>query len=322
MRLVRSKSKQINRFSVGLIALCAGTALVLNMVNVEHRQKHLADSGSSGARAGMHRRGGDPHHGRLARLETAFDQLLGYGGAGGAEGGGSAILSDGGAVGGSEASGYNSSYSPSDDRDDRAPGFLPNGEDGLMILADFVIAAGDGPHEGGIVDAIVGGDGPAAGSVPGAPGEPSGPWPVAGGGPPAGSPGGPGPFGGGIFGGDPGGPGPGNSLPDQPYTGPDGEGSPCLLASSANCIAPKAGSGSLPASPPAGPTDGPPQTFDGPTPPTGGPGGTTAVGSPAPEPSTWFLLIVGFGGLGQAMRIRRAYRPARVASVAATLLPR
>jgi hypothetical protein len=52
--------------------------------------------------------------------------------------------------------------------------------------------------------------------------------------------------------------------------------------------------------PPKGPNDGPPN--DG---PPHGDETTHDIAAPAPEPATWLTLILGFGILGQSLRVRR-----------------
>jgi hypothetical protein len=172
-----------------------------------------------------------------------------------------------------------------------ADGLAPNGENGLILLADLpqggVPGAGEGPTGGDnfqTAENNSGGEG-------------------FGGGAGGGSGGGSGGGGGGFTGSGPGGvdgnggggtdpkPGPGDKTPgDTPPHGtpPHGDGSnPCELTNSCDGGPPK--------------TFGP-QTDDGPGDIV--PGGDLRVGG-VPEPATWLMLIVGFMGVGAALRVQR-----------------
>lgn len=190
-------------------------------------------------------------------------------------------------------------------------GFMPNGENGLMLLADYVAGKGPKGHVSGAGDGPTGGEpGPQDGK-PGLPGPDS--FQVAenethdggvglggrgfGGG---GGGGGGGGSGGGGTGGDPGGapskPGPGDTPPAQttpPGTG-DGGGPVCVLSSGCDLTPPD--------------TSTPPKTSD-PTDelPKLPPRGDLPVGEPGaiPEPASWLMMIVGFLSLGAVLRDQR-----------------
>jgi hypothetical protein len=200
---------------------------------------------------------------------------------------------------------------------------MPNGENGLMLLADY--AAGKGPkgHVPGAGDGPTGGDagtGPQEG-VPGLPGTDSfqvaendahdsgfgvGGRGFGGGGSGGGGSGG----GGGGTGGDPGGttskPSPDNTPPVQTVTTPPGPGEGgdhpvCVLSSGCDLTPPG------PSSPPK--ADEPKGELPG-LPPRG----DLNVGEAGaiPEPASWLMMIAGFAGLGSVLRAQRR-RKAEVA---------
>jgi hypothetical protein len=207
-------------------------------------------------------------------------------------------------------------------------GFLPNGENGLMLLADYaagksdpageakgdVPGAGDGPTGGepgfGDGTGAQGGDGPAgAESFQVADNQPNnsgddgglgfglGGGGFGGGGGGSGGSGGSGGGGGGGFTGGGGGgggtgskPSPDGMPPVQTIVPPPGDGPICALTNS--CDLPPTNT----FSPPTNPGDGDPPR-DG---PQGGPDTT-----PVPEPAAWLMLIVGFMGMGSALRAQR-----------------
>ena len=197
--------------------------------------------------------------------------------------------------------------------------FLPNGENGLMLLADH--AAGKGPkdHVPGAGDGPTGGE-TGAGPQDGAPGLPGtdsfqvaendtqdsglgvGGRGFSGGGGGGGAGGGGG--GGGGGGDNPGGtvskPSPGETPPAQTVTPPSGGGEGgdnpvCVLSSGCDLTPPD------PSSPPKAtePTDG-----DLPGLP---PRGEQNVGESGaiPEPASWLMMITGFLGLGAVLRAQR-----------------
>jgi len=246
--------------------------------------------------------------------ETSGDQqdTGGAGGGGGAESQGGA---GGGPTGGSGGSGAGGGEGGDwGDRD----GFLPNGENGLMLLADYANSNGGGADQGDVPGA---GDGPTGGDDAfgagaqvadgGAPGDEfqtaqndSGGFGLGGGGGGGGSGGGG--SGGGGGGGGPtppndGPPGGTESKPSPDGTGsnpiivvsaPPPEGDPCELINTCD----------------TGPINQfrpEPNPDPGHDDPPGGGGGGNNLLAPVPEPSTWLMLIVGFLGLGSALRVQR-----------------
>ena len=245
---------------------------------------------------------------------------------GGAPGGGSPTTTGGSPHG---------PYGPGEG-DGGGSSFMPNGEDGLMSLAEFVQGqsggGGDNPNQGGpISDGTSGGD---AGDEPGGfPGDGStevasnDPGPGGFGLPGGGGAGGR--FGGGIGGGggNPGG-NPTGGGPIGPVPSPgagDGFGGGFGFGGvgaglggddgcpGAICGAPPVSGGSSPVEPvshfePTGP-GGPPGEGPGQSP--AGAGEVNPPGAAVPEPSVWAMMILGFGALGSALRAqRRATRPA------------
>ena len=179
-----------------------------------------------------------------------------------------------------------------------ADGFAPNGENGLILLADYVPqggvpGSGEGPTGGqpggdSVQTAENNSGGEGFGSGGGGAGGGSG-----GGGDGGGS-------GGGVTGSGPGGvdgnggdgtgpkPGPGDA-PPHGYTPPHGDVRDPCVANSCD--------------------GGPPLTFgpkteDGPGDIVPGGGSDLHVGA-VPEPATWLMLIVGFMGVGGALRVQR-----------------
>jgi hypothetical protein len=179
----------------------------------------------------------------------------------------------------------------------------PDDETGLMLLADYVASRADGSRKGDVPDA---GDGlvddeavlPGAATFQLAQGGFGFGGGGGGGGPGGGGTGGP--TGGG---GEPGGtvskPSPGETPPSQIVTTPgaeDGGGDPtCALSNTCDLPGPK--------------TFTPTDDFVGGGDPDGDLplGGTQAIGEsgPIPEPATWLMMIVGFMGLGAALRAQR-----------------
>jgi len=239
---------------------------------------------------------------------------MAMGGSGGGAAGGTAGPAGqiggaaGGASGGSQPAGATPPAGTGDD-------FLPNGENGLMLLADY--AAGKGPkgHVPGAGDGPTGGEtGPAPqDGVPGLPGTDNfqvaendphnGGFGVGGGGGGFGGGGGGGTGGGGT-GSDPGGttskPSPDDTPPVQTVTTPpgagQGDGNPvCLLSSGCDLTPPD--------------TSSPPKAIE----PTdhgdlpGLPPRDLAVGEAGaiPEPASWLMMIAGFVGLGAVLRAQR-----------------
>ncbi|HEY2357651.1 MAG TPA: PEPxxWA-CTERM sorting domain-containing protein [Phenylobacterium sp.] len=238
------------------------------------------------------------HHregGGTRRLDVA---LGGGGGAGGGAGGG--LGQRRGRHGGAGAS-HVQTVATNDQQGPHGPGegeeksgwggFMPNGEDGLITTADFVHGGDggpggwdgkpdddkftyDGPHGGGVTATGgfggFGGGGGGGGGSGGGGGQPKGGDGTKGGDGDKGGNGGKG----GEGGGGPG-DGPGVTIIDDGHQ--DGVGDKgCVV----HCD--------------TGPGDGLPHP-DGPVP----------LASPAPEPATWMMLILGFGYLGSALRAAR-----------------
>jgi collagen type III alpha len=191
--------------------------------------------------------------------------------------------------------------------------FLPNGENGLMLLADY--AAGKGP-KGHVPGA---GAGPTGGEAdPGEPGLPGtdsfqvaendtneGGVGIGGRGFSGGGGGGPGGSGGGGGGDGPGGapskPGPGETPPaltgpTPPGAGDDGGHPPCVLATGCDLTPPDT------SSPPK--TNDPTGDSDFPGPPPRGELNAGEAGA-IPEPASWLMMIAGFLGLGAVLRAER-----------------
>ena len=254
-------------------------------------------------------------------------------GGGGGGGGDVAAYGSGGAPNGGLQTLVNGAptgvFGPGDGQDGAiAGGLMPNGEDGLMILADYAQSHGDDGLGGnannnsdntpGLPPGGFGGDAGGAGgdtpdATPPAEGAPQG-GSSAGFGLGGGVGGGVG-GGGGLGGGAPGGgssggtPSPGNftAPATTPVTivgggddtplglpGAAGPGGPtvCVISALNTCVQPPTGGGPLPISGPPIPT------------PTGGNNGA-AVPGPVPEPAAWLLMIVGFAGAGGALRLQR-----------------
>ena len=275
----RSSSKHRRRRTAGLLLSVAALAIGFSVGPGGYR--HL-DSGSP-------------------RIEMALGG--GGGGAGGAGGGFGHWRAKSGAAGSQNGTtgGQNRAYGPGegDTRSDWG-GYMPNGEDGLMALADFVHGhdGGNNPNQG----TQHGWDG-----KPGPGGDPDDPSTEVGSGGPkdggftsgggyTGGGGGGGGFGGGGGGpggnGGNGGGGPGTTGPGGPtFPGDPGDGGAgCIV----NCGKPDDG-GWRPNEP-----DGPGE---------GGPGGDAPLTSAVPEPAVWMMLILGFGVLGSALRVQRRKRP-------------
>ena len=208
-----------------------------------------------------------------------------------------------------------------------AEGFLPNGENGLMLLADYANSKGGDPQNGDVPGA---GDGPTGGAnglgdgstqvadgirdsfqtaqndssgrgFGGGGGGGGGSGGGGGGGPGGGGSGGGSGGGGGFTGGGTGGTGGltnpvldgthSKPSPDLPGTivvvsAPKSEGDPCELTKSCGTPPP-------PPKPPFCACTN-----------AGGGGGGPHLGA-VPEPATWLMLIVGFMGMGAALRVQR-----------------
>lgn len=283
-----------------------------------------SDDGAGGALQIASHGGGNPH----ADGGGEPGSRGGSGGDGGDGGGGDVGVgaSTGGSQDLTEAS-RQAAYGPGEDRDGPdGAGFMPNGEDGLMILADYALARGDDgdgansndnsdhfpgtpPGGDGTGFPIGGQDGPgqvgASGDGPTPGGFGGGGFGGGGGGGGGGGAGGKGGKGGGATGstgtggGAPTGGGgmgpaadPGPSGPNGPSG--DGGGKLCVVSALETC-----------GQRPGGPSI-PPQLSAPNLPPGGGAGSDAAsVASPVPEPTAWLLLTLGFGSLGATLRRRR-----------------
>jgi hypothetical protein len=288
----RSRSRHAKRILAALVAsLLAVGALDVATGGQDHRHHDTARVGKPSGRHAAHRRGATP-------IETA-------------QNGGVADYSGGGGSGGSQDvnNGLPKAYGPGDDQDSVAGAFMPNGEDGLMALADYIQSQGtNGIDNTGSTPGVppIGGDG-ATGGIGGT-GDPEGgvdptqdpTGPTGGFGGAGGGGGGAGGTGGGAGGGGAGGGGtPPTGDPSNPLTpgdgGGDGDGPVCVISAIETC-----GHAS---------TDGgdPPITSKPPieSPPGGnGPQAVTAPG-PVPEPAVWLMMVLGFGAAGSALRTQR-----------------
>jgi hypothetical protein len=230
-------------------------------------------------------------------------------------------------------------YGPGEDADGPPSGaIMPDGEDGLVVLADYAQSAGAGAGGSNGNDAADNPSAPQGGFAAGdgAPGQPAASGSVAGGfgGAGAGAGGG---FGGGP-GSGPGGSGSGSSGSGGSGSGGSGSGGPAARTPDADGTGPTP---PLTTTPPAtGPitTIGshdsgggkvcevrvldacdqlPPDFSSKPqihpiaqalvAPPEGPPGDLPPSG-PVPEPSTWLMMILGVGLAGSAMRAQRGQR--------------
>ncbi|MDB5462253.1 MAG: hypothetical protein JWP23_642 [Phenylobacterium sp.] len=271
----RSSSKHDRRRLAGRLTVLAALAIAFAM----------------GDGALHHRRGGPP------RVEMALGAAGQGGGLGGGQGGGFGHwrARHGAAGTQNETHALQTETSGAGEGDERSPwgGFMPNDEDGLVTLADFVRDHGgegnpnpgtDDGAPGGNPDGQVGSNGPPGGGFT-AGGGYTGGGGGGGGGPGGGTPnrptGGNGDNGGGGNGGGNGGtPGDPGGLGPIDDGGDDGAHKPCVL----HC----------------GQSPG-----DGSTPKISGPTGDTPLTSVVPEPATWMMLILGFGALGLALRAQR-----------------
>ena len=237
------------------------------------------------------------------------------GGGGGANGGGAG--SSGGGSPHETGETPHGSYGPGEGYDRSSHDFMPNGEDGLMSLFDYVqaLAAGDNnPNQGG----KPGPDGDSGFGTEGDGFTPTGDGDSGfhGGGGGGGSGGG---GGGGGGGGSGGGSTPPTGGPTTPVLDPAPVSGVCV---GAVCIDPPIGGPAVLTPTSFGPTDpgpgpGGPFTPPGgglePPPPGGGPGGgpTGGHGGAVPEPATWLMLLTGFAALGSALRVQRRRAPAK-----------
>ncbi|WP_372786894.1 PEPxxWA-CTERM sorting domain-containing protein [Phenylobacterium sp.] len=263
----RSTSKHRRRRTAGLLLSVAALAIAFS---VGHGGYRHVNPGSP--RVEMALGGGHTGSGGGGAFGHHWRAKLGAGGGG--------VLSQSGTTDGQHAA-----YGPGEgDEHSDWGGYMPNGEDGLMTLADFVHGhdGGNNPNQG---TPHGWDDRPDHGGKPGPDGNPDGPSGSGSGGGGFGGNGGDGGNGGnggnGGGGGGGGGGGPGN--------GPGGPGDGCFV----NCGHPGDGPGDgWPHNdPPGGPGDG-------------GPHGNE-LGSAVPEPAVWMMLILGFGALGSALRVQR-----------------
>jgi hypothetical protein len=252
----------------------------------DHRHDNAAGGEAPSGRPAAHRHG-------ARSIETAQN------------GGGVADYSGGG-LGGSRdvTNGLPKTYGPGDDQDGVAGAFMPNGEDGLMALADYTQSQGtNGVDNTGGTPGVppIGGDGATGG--PGGTGDPEGVDPTQG---PTGPTGG---FGGGGGGGGSGGGGggtPPTGDPSKPLTPGDGApgdggaggggGSVCVISAMETCGHASTDDGDPPIIPKP-----PIETLP---PGVSGPDTVTASG-PVPEPAAWLMMILGFGAAGSALRAQR-----------------
>jgi hypothetical protein len=271
MKQIRPDLKHTRR-TIGLVVLVAALTIAFggDLLLLHHRQGEparvelaLGGAGNGGGRGGVSlghwRSRGDITPGALSRDGNAGDPRGPYG------------PGDGG-----EKSGWG--------------GFMPNGEDGLMSVAEFV--RGDDGSAGGWEGKH--GDGPATfDGVHGSGVSPGGGF--SGGSFGGGGGGGSAPKGDGDKGGDKGGKGGGPGPGDGPGvtiiddSKPDGVGGKGCLA---HCGSSQGG----------GPDDG--GWHPGPDLPNG-PIGDPPLTSAVPEPATWTMLILGFGLIGSALRAQR-----------------
>ena len=306
----RSNSKQTRRLAGGVAAAVAAVAALAFTSGALHNH---AQAGTSAGGFGAADGGPAADGSRTTKFSGG-----GNGGSGGGAGGGG---SSGGGSQPETGAAPQGPYGPGEDYDRSSHDFMPNGEDGLMSLIDYVqaLAAGDNnPSQGGkpgpAGDSGFGTE--ADGFTPGADGD-SG---FHGGGGGGGSGGG-----GGGGGGSGGGGTPPTGGPISPILGPGPGGGVCV---GAVCIDPPVGGPSVltpigfgptdpgpggPFTPPAGGGDPPP--FGGGS--GGGPGGGHGGGPPGshgggvPEPATWLMLLGGFAALGSTLRTQRRRAPAQ-----------
>jgi hypothetical protein len=346
MATLRFRSRHAKRAFAGALAACvAATAMAFSSGGWRHtnddeapdpshlRQDHGGQAGGGGVAADTQDNGQGPGGFDLAQGGPPAGDADLMGGPPGPPGGGA--------------------FGPGDNNDSDGPGFMPNGEDGLMTLASFAQNGGAGGDGG--KDGVSGGEAPGDGGgmgfggPPGDGGLPGDGTQVAssssggfgllggGGGDGGGFPGGAGGGGSGIGGGTPPVTTPGGSpdgaCPTSPLAcafPPGNPGDPGLPGGRVDppeggpVGGPESGFGGGPGDPTTffGPVDGGP-TGDGPTdfgPPGGGgptgggdppkdpitqTGGDHGVGGGVPEPAVWLTMIMGFAGLGQALRARR-----------------
>ncbi|WP_309605191.1 PEPxxWA-CTERM sorting domain-containing protein [Phenylobacterium sp.] len=305
MDQVRSNSKQTRRLAGGVAAAMAALAALAFTSGVLHNR---AQAGTSAGGPG----GGSADGGPAAEGGPTSKPPGGGGSGGGSGGAGSSGAGSLPQTG--EAP--HGPYGPGEGYDRSSHDVMPNGEDGLMSLVDYVqaLAAGDNnPNQGGKPgpDGDLGLATEPDGFTAGAEG--TGGVPSGGGG--GGSGGG---GGGGSGGGSGGGPTPPSGGPTGPITDPGPVGGVCV---GALCIDPPAGGPPVltptsfgPTAPgPGGPFTPPGGGFE-PLPVGGGPGDGPA-GSHAggvPEPATWLMLLAGFAALGSALRAQPRRAQARV----------
>jgi hypothetical protein len=232
------------------------------------------------------------------RIEMALGG--GHGGGGGfghwraKSGAGGAAGSQNGTIGG-----QHQAYGPGegDDRSDWG-GYMPNGEDGLMALADFVHGhdGGNNPNQG----TEHGWDGKPGGGPGGDPssqvgsGGPQGGGYTGGGGGGFGGGGGGGPGGNGGNGGN-GGDGGGGPATGDPGFHVPGDGNNDGVGGK-GCVVDCSQSPGDGWHPPGGPGEG-------------GPHNDAPLNSAVPEPALWMMLILGFGVIGAALRVQRRKGP-------------
>jgi hypothetical protein len=346
MATLRFRSRHAKRAFAGAFAACvAAAAMAYSSGGLQHTHDDEAPDPSHlrqdhGGQAG----GGDV-------VANVQDNGQGQGGFDLAQGGppvGGADL-----IGGPTGPLGGGAFGPGDNNDSDGPGFMPNGEDGLMTLASFAQKGGAGGDGGkdGVSGGEAAGDGGGIGfgGPPGDGGLPAEGTQVASNGPGGfGLPGGGGDGGGiGGFPGGAGGGGGGGGVGGQtpPVIPPGGSPDDTCPTSPLACAFPPGPAGNpgdpgLPGGrvdppeggpvgglgdPPSffGPVDGGPTGGGGPTdfgPPGGGgptgggdppkdpvtqTGGDHTVGVGVPEPASWLTMILGFVGLGQALRTRR-----------------
>lgn len=295
----RSNSKQTRRLAGGIAAAVAAVVALAFTSGVLHNHAHAGTA--TGA------------------LGSADDGLAANGSwtskpAGGGGGGAGGTGPSGGGSQPETGEAPHGPYGPGEGYDRSSHDFMPNGEDGLMSLLDYIQAQAVGdnnPNQGG----KPGPDGDSGFGTEGDGFTPTGDGDSGfhGGGGGGGS-------GGGGGGGSGGGATPPTGGPTTPVLAPGPVSGVCV---GAVCIDPPIGGPAVLTPTSFGPTDpgpgpGGPFTPPGgglePPPPGGGPGGgpTGGHGGDVPEPATWLMLLAGFAALGSALRAERCRAPAKV----------